>query len=64
MTFYGCPDASKDKIILLGNRLTEIYRAKLEWKFLHHPCAVEFYIPEDPEDPIEYQLSFWSKRDE
>jgi hypothetical protein len=60
--YYGCPDASKDKLILLGNTLTEIYRAKLNIQFPNNPCVVEFYQPDDPDDLIEYQMSFWREQ--
>ena len=59
--YYGCKDASKDKLLLLGNVLKEIYQAKLHWQFPDHPCTVELYTPEDEEDLMEYQLSFWQK---
>ena len=59
--YYGCKDASKDKLLLLGNVLKEIYEAKLLWQFPDNPCSVEFYIPEDEDDLMEYQLSFWQK---
>ncbi len=59
--FYGCPDASKDKLILLGNVLTEIYQAKLAWQLPDHPCKVELYTPDDKDDLLEYQISFWQK---
>ena len=59
--YYGCADASKDKLLLLGNVLKEIYEAKLLWQFPGHPCIVEFYIPEDSDDLMEYQLSFWQR---
>ena len=59
--YYGCKDASKDKLLLLGNVLKEIYEAKLLWQFPDNPCRVEFYIPEDEDDLMEYQLSFWQK---
>ncbi len=61
---FGCPDVSKDKIVLLGNVLSEIYRAKLKWQFPELPCVVEFYIPDDVEELMQYQISFWSKRNE
>ena len=35
--YYGCADASKDKLLLLGNVLKEIYEAKLLWQFPGHP---------------------------
>ena len=59
--YYGCKDASKDKIFLLGSVLKEIYQAKLQWQFPDSPCVVEFHIPEDPQDLMEYQISFWQK---
>jgi hypothetical protein len=31
--YRGCEDASKDKMLLLGNVLKEIYQAKLRWQF-------------------------------
>jgi len=61
---YSVDDASKDKILLLGNVLKEIYQAKLKWQFPDRPCTVEFSIPDDPEDLIGYELSFWQKRHE
>lgn len=59
--YVGCEDISKDKLILLGNTLKEIYEAKLKWQFPDKPCIVEFYIPEDEDNLIEYQLSCWQK---
>jgi hypothetical protein len=59
--YYGCSDASKDKLLLLGNVLKEIYEAKLLWQWPDHPCRVEFYIPDDQDDLMKYQLSFWQK---
>ena len=55
---YECDDISKDKIILLGNTLKEIYEAKLKYIFPDKPCIVEFYQPDD-EDLMQYQISFW-----
>lgn len=59
-----CEDVSKDKIIFLGNILKEIYAVKLAWQFPDKPCVVEFYHPEDEEDLLGYQLSFWQKKHE
>ncbi|MBL4884467.1 MAG: hypothetical protein JKY95_08020 [Planctomycetaceae bacterium] len=56
---YGCDDISKDKIKILGRVLKEIYEAKLKQQFPEQPCVVEFYEPEDEDDLLEYQLSFW-----
>jgi len=47
-----------DKMIFLGNRLKEIYEAKLIWQVPDRPCVVNFDIPEDGE---EYQITFWQK---
>ena len=59
--YYGCKSASKDKLLLLGHVLQEIYQAKLLWQFPDRPCRVEFHIPDDEEDLMEYQLSFWQQ---
>jgi hypothetical protein len=58
----GCPDISSDKLVFLGDRLKEIYQAKLHWQFPDRPCVVEFYRPDDPDDLAAYQISFWQKR--
>ena len=58
----GCKDISKDKLIMIGNILKEIYQATLFWLFPGKPCVVEFYQPEDPDDLMEYQISFWQKK--
>lgn len=61
---YGCPDISKDKILLLGNLFKEIYEAKLKWQFPDRPCKVEFLIPPDEENLTDYQVYFWQIRHE
>ena len=61
---HGCEDISKDKILALGSTLQEIYSAKLKTKFPHSPCMVEFYQPEDEDDLLEYQISFWQVKHE
>jgi hypothetical protein len=61
---YGCEDISKDKLMLLGRVLKEIYEAKLKWQFPHDPCVVELFVPEDVEDLLQYQVSFWQKKHE
>jgi hypothetical protein len=58
---YDCADISKDKLPMLGNVLTEIYRAKLAWRFPERPCHVEFLIPDDEDDLVQYQISFWQR---
>lgn len=54
-------NVTSDKVIALGNVLKEIYTAKLALQFPDHPCEVEFYIPDNKEDILDYQLSFWQK---
>ncbi len=58
----GCEDISSDKLFALGSVLKEIYSAKLRWQFPESPCIVELYVPEDPENLGEYQLSFWQSK--
>lgn len=62
--YGGCEDLSKDKILLLGNTLKEIYQAKLSWQFPDKPCTVEFFAPEDEDDLAAYQISFWQTKHE
>lgn len=50
---------TSDKVVALGKVLKEIYTAKLKLQFPEHPCEVQFYIPENKEDIISYQLSFF-----
>jgi hypothetical protein len=64
LQYRGCEDISPDKLTLLGNALKEIYEARLAHLFPKKPCVVKFYVPEDPEDYDEYQLSFWQKKHE
>jgi hypothetical protein len=58
----GCKDLTKDKIIRLGNVLKEIYDAKLKHQFPDSPCTVSFHNPEDQEDLMGYEISFWQKQ--
>ena len=44
---------------MLGKKLKDIYEAKLRWEFPDEPCRVELYVPDEPDDLDEYQLSFW-----
>lgn len=62
--YVGCPDASPDKLALLGHVLKEIHEAKLQWQFPDRPCAVSLYIPEDPDALVDYELTFWQKAHE
>ncbi|MCL2022448.1 MAG: hypothetical protein FWG81_10390 [Betaproteobacteria bacterium] len=57
--YHGCPDASPDKLLALGQVLKEIYEAKLKWQFPLRPCNVRLYVPEDPNALNDYELSFW-----
>ncbi len=61
LQYAGCEDLSKDKILIIGDALKEIYEAKLAYIFPDRPCVVEFYKPEDEDDLGEYQISFWQK---
>ncbi len=54
----GCPDASVERIVFLGNLLKEIYRAKLAAEFPNRNFVVNFYEPDD-KDLQEYQLTFY-----
>jgi hypothetical protein len=60
----ACEDISRDKLVLLGNGLREIYEAKLKWLFPNSPCKVELLLPEDEDVLDEYQLSFWQLKHE
>lgn len=60
----GCADLSKDKVILLGNKLKEIYEARLQWQFPGRSFVVSFYQPEDPEDLEAYEVTFWQEESE
>ncbi|HEX8247041.1 MAG TPA: hypothetical protein VF599_02560 [Pyrinomonadaceae bacterium] len=61
---YGCADISKDKVIVLGSKLKEIYEARLIWRFPNKPCTVSFYQPEDDTDLEAYEITFWQKANE
>jgi hypothetical protein len=62
--YRGCEDISSDKLLLLGSALKETYAARLAYLFPTKPCVVEFYIPDDPDEFDDYQLSFWQKKHE
>ena len=61
---YGCEDLSRDKVLLLGHTLRDIYEAKLAWQFPSCPCTVSFHVPAEPDDLINYEVSFWQKAHE
>jgi hypothetical protein len=58
---YGCEDLSKDKVVLLGSKLKEIYEARLQWQFRHRPCVVSFHQPDDSDDLEAYEVTFWQE---
>jgi hypothetical protein len=62
--YYGCPDASSDKLLRLGTVLKEIYEAKLRWQFPSRPCRVSLFVPDDTEDLIGYEVTFWQQAHE
>jgi hypothetical protein len=64
LQYRYCEDISSDKLIILGNALKETYEARLAYFFPNKPCEVKFYIPDNPGDYDEYQLSFWQKKHE
>jgi hypothetical protein len=64
LQYRGCEDISPDKLVILGIALKETYEARLSYFFPNKPCAVEFYIPDNPENYDDYQLSFWQKKHE
>jgi hypothetical protein len=62
---YGDDDqVTKDKVIILGRALKEIYEAKMARQFPGSPCIVELFEPEDGDDLVDYQISFWQARHE
>ncbi len=58
----GDVNATAEHCLYLGETLKEIYEAKLSWQFPDRPCEVEFYVPEDKDDLIQYQISFWQRK--
>jgi hypothetical protein len=61
---FGCSDLSKDKVLLIGTTLKEIYEAKRRWQFPDRPCHVSFYVPEDDTDLLAYEITFWQRVNE
>jgi len=59
--YMGCPDLTEDKAMVLGNVLKEIYEAKLAWQFPGRPCRVEFLVPDDRSELMQYQVTFWQR---
>jgi hypothetical protein len=62
--YYGCPDGSPDKLLRLGTVLKEIYEARLRWQFPSRPCRVSLFVPDEPEDLMQYELTFWQQAHE
>ena len=62
--YYGCEDASPDKLLQLGRVLEQIYDAKLRWQFPTQPCRVSLYVPADPTDLMAYEITFWQTANE
>ena len=60
----GCADISADKLVALGRVLQQIYQVKLRSDFPDSRCAVDFYIPPDPAELDQYQITSWKLRDE
>lgn len=60
--YVGCPDASRERIVYLGNLLKKIYECKLKAQFPKREIVVEF-DDSHKEDIREYQLSFYQRRD-
>lgn len=58
---YDCADKSSDKLLVLGHALREVYEAKLAWQFPKRQFVVELHVPDDKEQLMEYQLSFWQR---
>lgn len=48
-----------DKLLFLGKIMREMWDAKLRLEFPDRPCTVELYVPDDPDELLEYQISFW-----
>ncbi|MFD1218503.1 hypothetical protein, partial [Microbulbifer celer] len=61
---YGCTDIAKDKLLVIGKTLKEIYELKLRALFPEKPCIVEFYVPDNEDDLMDYQISFWQAKHE
>jgi hypothetical protein len=62
--YSSSEDLSRDKIVMLGTTLCEIYEAKLLRQFPERPCRVSFHIPTDTSDLVGYEISFWQKAHE
>lgn len=61
LQYVNSPDLARDKVILLGNMLKEMYEAKLAYQFPDRPCEVRFYGPGTDAELDEYEVTFWQK---
>ena len=61
---YFAEGATPDKLIFLGEIMMEMLQAKIARQFPDRPCKFEFNRPDDPDDLIEYQISFWQAANE
>ena len=52
------------KLLQLGRVLAEIYEAKLRWQFPTRLCRVSIYVPPNPTDLMEYEITFWQTANE
>lgn len=59
--YYGCEDASPERLIYLGTVLREIHEVKLRWQFPHRQFEVLFLTPDTKDDLFGYQITFFQK---
>ena len=57
--YHDDDNLSADKMLFIGGIMEEMWSAKLRDDFPDQPCTVEFYVPDDPEELQDYQISFW-----
>jgi hypothetical protein len=58
---YGCPGATRERLVHLGHVLREIYATKLAWQFPDKSFVV-FFDDSELEDLTEYQLTFYQQQ--
>ena len=56
---YTDDDLTADKLMFLGEIVREMWTAKLKIQFPDRPCTVDFNIPDDPSDLMDFQITFW-----
>lgn len=59
---HGDPETTVDRVRFLLPPLKEIYEAKLKWQFPDRPCEVLALCPEDENDVMDYQITFWQRK--